>query len=420
MLSCSESLETQTTVTLLDVGLACAGAALPEEKHGKPSFDILSEKRRLFDEKDKVFKSYYLPSHLLERMKQMRISIHQETVSPMIAWLKEARERGDRNEGKLRAILSMPDYSVEFRRYSEPNLPVCGICFEEAVDFFLHFDEKDFENPRLASKKESFLAFYHDLDSRIQKIQMLENIMPEDLQVVEQLLKNGLPDSLMAEIDHFTVLLTVSIGNSMGWPYGEYIHFDVANLDSLEDKDTFLHVLAHEIHHIMFSRLLPEEMSPRQYFFVNFAFEGLAVHFCNNAATPEKPSKYSGPMLGMDEAGWEFYAQQHTELIQKVLDDGEKSKGLTMEQVDELISGYEQFTFTSLKTGETRTVLQYPTYYAGCCLWGSIDLCLGKERLFEVLTSYDGFLDAWEEARQTLRIAQEEKRVFHTWERKKK
>ena len=52
--------------------------------------------------------------------------------------------------------------------------------------------------------------------------------------------------------------------------------------------------------------------------------------------------------------------------------------------------------FTSLKTGETRMVFQYPTYYAGCYLWGRIDLELGKERLFEVLKSRDGFLRAWE------------------------
>ncbi|MDD7738882.1 MAG: DUF5700 domain-containing putative Zn-dependent protease [Fusicatenibacter sp.] len=330
----------------------------------------------------------------------MKIDIQKESVAPMIAWLKEARDQGIRNERALREILSMPDYGVEFRRYGEPNLPVCGIDFEEAVDFFLHFDEKDFENPRLAYKKESFLAFYQDLDSRLEKMQILESITLEDLHLVEMRLENGLPDSLMREADHFTVLLTVSIGNSMGWPYGEYIHFDVANLDSLGDKETFLRVLAHEIHHIMFSQLIPEKMSPRQYFFVNFAFEGLAVHFCNNAATPGKPAKYPGAAFGMDEDGWEFYEQQHEELIQKVLEDGEKAKNMTMEQVEELISEYEQFNFSSLKTGETRTIRQYPTYYAGCFLWGRIDLCLGKERLFEVLASYDGFWDAWEETRQ--------------------
>ena len=327
----------------------------------------------------------------------MKISIQKETVAPMTAWLKNAREQGTRNEKALRAILSMPDYCVEFQRYAEPNLPVCGIGFEEAVDFFLHFDEKDFENPRLAYKKESFLAFYNDLDNRLKKKEMLDSITAEDLGLVERLLENGLPDSMVAEMDRFTVLLTVSIGNSMGWPYGEYIHFDVANLDTLGDKQTFLHVLAHEIHHIMFSQLLPEEMSPRQYFFVNFAFEGLAVHFCNNAATPGKPAKYPGPTLGMDENSWQFYREQHAELIRKVLADGEKAKDLTMEQVAALVSEYEQFTFTSLKTGETRKVLQYPTYYIGCCLWGRIDLALGKERLFETLGSFDGFPDAWKE-----------------------
>ena len=79
-----------------------------------------------------------------------------------------------------------------------------------------------------------------------------------------------------------------------------------------------------------------------------------------------------------------------------MLADGERAGNMTMEQVDALVREYEQFAFTSLKTGETRRVFQYPTYYAGCCLWGSIDMKLGKERLFEVLKSRDGFLRAWE------------------------
>ena len=325
----------------------------------------------------------------------MKIEISSEAVAPMTAWLEEARKSGVRDEMELRRILSMPDYEIEFRRYGEPNLPVCGIRFEEAVDFFLHFDEKEFENPRLAGKKESFLAFYNDLDARLQRIEMINSITPDDLKLVEGLLENGLPAYLLQELEDFTVLLTISIGNSMGWPYGKYIHFDVANLDTLTDKESFLHVLAHEIHHIMFSQLLPEEMTPQQYFFVNFAFEGLAVHFCNNAATPGKPSKYAGKMFAMEENDWRFYAEQHQELIGKVLSDGERAKDMTMEQVDELVRQYEQFTFTSLKTGETRKVYQYPTYYAGCCLWGRLDLQLGKERLFEVLKSRDGFLSAW-------------------------
>ena len=78
----------------------------------------------------------------------MDIKISNASVAPMTAWLKRARASGVRDEQELRRILSMPDYEIEFRRYGEPNLPVCGICFEEAVDFFLHFDEKDFDDSK--------------------------------------------------------------------------------------------------------------------------------------------------------------------------------------------------------------------------------------------------------------------------------
>ena len=115
----------------------------------------------------------------------MKIEISNATVAPMTAWLKEAEKRGVRDEEKLRQILSMPDYEIEFRRYGDPNLPVCGISFEEAVDFFLHFDEKDFENPRLSGKKETFLAFYNDLDARLQRIELINSITPNDLNLVE-------------------------------------------------------------------------------------------------------------------------------------------------------------------------------------------------------------------------------------------
>ena len=328
----------------------------------------------------------------------MKINIQSQTVPAMVAWLKNARDRGVRDEKALRQLLNHPDYQVEFARYGEPNLPVCGIGYEEAVDFFLHFDGKKFENPRLDYKQEMCLAFYRDLDRRLEKIRMLQSITEQDLLLVQGLLENALPASALDAMLEITILLTVSIGNSMGWPYDHYVHFDVANLDAFQDKEEFLHVLAHELHHIFFSRLMPEDMTPRQYFFLNFAFEGLAMHFCNNAETPGKPAKYPGGSYGVDAASWDFFREQHQEILARVLADGERAASMTMEQVEELLKFYEQFSFTSLKTGVTQMVKQYPTYYIGCLLWGKIDLTSGKERLFEALASKDGFLAAWAEA----------------------
>ena len=138
-------------------------------------------------------------------------------------------------------ILSLPDYKVEFDRYSDPALPVCGISFEEAVDFFMNFDKKDFENPRLHYKKDSFTAFYNEIEQRMKTIGRFTALDAEDLKLMETLLQNGLPDRLTDEVQELNIILIISIGNSMGWPYGHFIDYDAANLDLLESKDDFLH-----------------------------------------------------------------------------------------------------------------------------------------------------------------------------------
>lgn len=325
----------------------------------------------------------------------MKLDIRSTSVAAMYSWLKESRDSGKRDEQKLRQILSMPDYGIEFRRYGDPRLPVCGISFEEAVDFFLHFDEKDFENPRLASKQPTFLTFYGKLDQGLKQLELLNSLGPDDLLLVEQILRGSLPDWLLREQIRFTLLLTISIGNSMGWPYEQYIHFDVSNLDLFDNREAFLHVLAHELHHLLFPRLLPQSCSARQAFFVSFASEGLAMHFCNNAATLGKPSKYPGKGFCISEGDWAFYKEQHQELIQRVLSQGERAQNMSLEEVQELAKEYVQAQFRSLKTGQQKKLSQYPAYYIGCYLWGTIDLQLGKERLFQALNSYDGFWEAW-------------------------
>lgn len=53
----------------------------------------------------------------------MRIEISKSTVEPMTSWLKRSKEQGVRDEARLREILSMHDYGVEFQRYGEPIYP---------------------------------------------------------------------------------------------------------------------------------------------------------------------------------------------------------------------------------------------------------------------------------------------------------
>lgn len=52
-------------------------------------------------------------------------------------------------------ILELPQYKTELARYVSV-LPVCGISKEEAKDFFINFDKKEFDNPRRQIKKPMF------------------------------------------------------------------------------------------------------------------------------------------------------------------------------------------------------------------------------------------------------------------------
>lgn len=317
----------------------------------------------------------------------MKINFNTEALQPMSEWLKKRKFLGSGDETELRNILRLPDYKVEFDRYSDPSLPVCGISFEEAVDFFMNFDKKDFENPRLQYKKDSFTAFYNDMERRMKTIDGFSSFDTEDHKVMETLLKNGLPDCMLEDIPELNIILIISIGNSMGWPYGHFIDYDAANLDLLDCKDDFLHVTAHEIHHLFVGQMLfADGISPQDLFLQNFAYEGLAVHFCNNLATVNKKAKYEGRTYAMDNDDMAFYGSHFDEIFNMIKEDYKTCCTKTCDEVKDVVSKYEQFQFMG------KDIKQYPTYYFGCYMWGLIDLYYGKEELFKALSSPEKFV----------------------------
>ena len=67
----------------------------------------------------------------------LKLNICTQALQPMLNWLNAAKKQNVRSEYQLREILRMDDYGIEFARYGAEGLPVCGISFEEAMDFFL-------------------------------------------------------------------------------------------------------------------------------------------------------------------------------------------------------------------------------------------------------------------------------------------
>ncbi len=324
----------------------------------------------------------------------MKIRFHADTVKPMTEWLLNRKKYGISDERRLREILTMPDYQVEFARYGVPGLPVCGISYEEAVDFFMNFDRKDFENPRLQNKKESFLKFYSHMEDRLKMIDRFSSLTQEDCDLIEKLLANGLTKDCLKETPELGIILIISIGNSMGWPYDRWIDYDAANLDLFESKEDFLHVTAHEIHHLFIGPyLFPEGIRGEDYFLQSFAFEGLAVHYNNNLATRGKPKKYDDVTYGMQKEDMEFYETHFDEIFDMIRSDYRSLMDKTPEEANAVVSSrYEQFEFLGKK------VRQYPTYYFGCYMWGLVDLKYGKDKVFDAILDPKLFVKLYTQA----------------------
>ncbi len=323
-----------------------------------------------------------------------KIIFNTSALEPMLDWLSERKRTGKGNEKRLRDILDLPDYRVEFERYSSPSLPVCGISFEEAVDFFMNFDRKDFANQRLQYKKESFLAFYNELEERKAGIDAIASMTKEDYDAIESLLKNGLPDELLEDLPEFNIILIVSIGNSMGWPYDHYVDYDAANLQVFKSRNDFLHITAHELHHILAGPLLaPEGIRAEDFFLQNFAYEGLPVHYMNNLETYGKKAKYNDAAYVMDQEDMAFYEAHFDEIFEMIRRDYHLCIGKSLDEVSRIVSEhYEQFTFMG------KSIRQYPTYYFGCYMWGLVDLRFGKEKLYESIRKPEMFVPLYNSA----------------------
>lgn len=162
----------------------------------------------------------------------------------MYDWLIESKRNGSGNAHELFQILDLEEYKVEFERYNLDNLPVCNITFNDAFDFFMNFDNGNLTNKRLLYKLPYFEKFYNNLEDSFKTIDLFSSLNGNDINFITNFLNNGLLDNLIDNSETYIVLLIISIGNSMGWPYKNYIDFDVANLSLIENKKSFLHIIS--------------------------------------------------------------------------------------------------------------------------------------------------------------------------------
>jgi|GEM_PF-2935051 len=325
----------------------------------------------------------------------MRINIHKSSIEPMIEICRK-HKAGLLNRDELVKFLECDDYQVEFNRYSSQSLPVSTISKDEFVDYFMNiFDitEDLIKNPRLKNKHNVWKIFLNDIDGFVMSNEEFSSISHDDIQRVQKLLKNSFPESLINDFADIECVFTLSIGDSMGYPYKNYIHFDFLNLSLIDDKETFVNFIAHEIHHIVYSKIMSKnmksEMSPLEHFVVLFSFEGLAVKFCNNGCGSFTTPLYSSKSnIGMTSDTWSFYEKEFNHMLQEFVKDfiRIKTKQLNHSEVGSIIK--EKWltpNIVSFIDSSELNVTHYRNYYLGMQLFGFIYDRVGLSKMFDML-----------------------------------
>lgn len=341
---------------------------------------------------------------------KMHINIRRYTIYKMLELCKKHKE-GKLEKSELETLLSHEDYEIEFKRYGQAGLPMCGINKEEFIEFFMNFfylKLDDISNQRLKIRYDYLEDFFNNIDFYEEKINQLFNLSEEDFKLGLSYTTNGLPSEI--NFNNMNFLFTISIGNSCGWPYGEeYVHFDVIGLivSGILEKDKLINYIGHEMHHIGFNKFcstnLNRELTLEESLIVFLAFEGLAVKYCNNGQGPITKAIYldEEPNKGLIKDTWDYLYTEFDEMFnnfkQQIYEIRQGKIG--PKELDKLISEYWLSSYTkNQEKNEVPKLKHSKNYYFGCNIWGLIHDVYGKEVVFETIKNPSTFIDVLNKA----------------------
>ena len=317
----------------------------------------------------------------------MQVSICMSQVQPMLDWL-EALANGRADKQTLDRMLDSEDYAFEFARYQQ------RVIRQEFRDYLLHLPQMREEE--IANQS---LRLHHSLwKDALEHPQKYR----EGLERLQQVLSAGFQQEtkeLMercygpVEMGAVKLVITLGIGQSFGYPYGDGMHMDFLQLVGEDYMKDLSPVFNHELHHILFNRLFgegdAETLEGRFCFFL--AGEGLAIKFANFA-----PGKLSCSLCperaneGLDERSMEVLNGDFEDTWKRFADTIRQLREGRMDQ-EELEREMEEYWLSPCldpaHPGER--LLQSRAYSFGNEVWGSIYDAFGREVMLDTLRHPD-------------------------------
>lgn len=317
-----------------------------------------------------------------------RIDFQMSSIVQMLNFLRDLKNgQADRNQ--LSEIFNHPDYEYEFRRY--------GISDKEPlIDYFMQLGTiNESEIPTLNPPRELMLKYNHEnwlaAYENPERYQELYNRMAplftdEVLEGIYTQVRRGLPAGI--DLGNIQAISTMSIGTSFGYAFDGAVHFDIMGFDRYGIiVDALPSIVAHEIHHIAMGRwaeTFTSSFTLEELFVFSFAFEGLAVKFCNNAeGVFSKALDSTRPVMdgSMDYLNGRFY--EAYEVFESTLEKI-RSGEMDIYDVENHIEDYWMSLHTKEQSPDEKPLLKQSLEYSfGNDLFGAIYDVYGAETLFD-------------------------------------
>lgn len=287
-------------------------------------------------------------------------------------------------------ILSHEDYQFELRRY---GIPSAG----HLVDYFSRLTSIAPEDiPDLSGNhRRNALREKH-----AQWLDCARNPQTYDMRC--QRMKAMFTDRFMADMQHRlaamfpagtrmipdpAVVSTLSFGQSFGYPYEGAIHLDLFGVETACTMEELPRIVLHELHHLQINKMAEEAglhaggLSLLESYILQFAGEGLAVKFCNNAEgvvsrrlEPDLPPNQNVPALSTLKGHFPELFQLFCDTVRRI-----RAGAFTQE---DLAQQNREVWLNPFLYGEPH-LEQMPLYSLGNELYGCIYDAFGLDILYE-------------------------------------
>ncbi|MBT7914651.1 hypothetical protein HN588_12170 [Candidatus Bathyarchaeota archaeon] len=314
----------------------------------------------------------------------MKIRVHIDSIVPMLAECRKARNQGFFNEEVLRSILEHPDYVFERRRYGE----------RAPLDAFIQFlqslaaGKPDHQGiGDIEVRVQTWQDFWHNMEPQAAAIhQFIEELTPEYLDDCVKIALNGLPEN--HDYEDVDFILTLGYGGSIGYVFEGSFAYDA--ISAVHGTQSARGVIAHESHHLALEQLpfTFDGSPPLHGLLMVFAGEGLACKYCNNTdgvlthrLDPNHPVDMSSDWCVFHEHFSEDFGVFKEQFVQV-----KAGAYKTPSEVFQALAPSWRYCSSPEWWAEKHERLDYqPSYYMGCQLFGVIHDAFGKEKVYEAL-----------------------------------